>query len=74
MNILALLLVNNIRKLSCRQGDMPTHLIFTLKLVMDKNIYIKSSEHVDADKSTTKVFENTFTLVAPNIVTQCNIM
>ena len=53
---------------------MPTHLIFTLKLVMDKNIYMKSSEHIDANKSTTKAFENTFTLVAPNTVTQCNIM
>ena len=53
---------------------MPTHLIFTLKLAMDKNIYMKSSERVDADKSTAKVFENTFTLVAPNTVTQCNIM
>ena len=53
---------------------MPTHYIFTLKLVMDKNIYMKSSERVDADKSTTKVFENTFTLVAANTVTQCNIM
>ena len=59
---------------TCRHGDMPTHLIFTLNLVIDKNIYIKSSEHVDADKSTTKVFENTFTLVASNTVTQCNIM
>ena len=53
---------------------MPAHLIFTLKLVMDKNIYMKSSEHIDTDKSTTKVFENTFTLAAPNTVTKCNIM
>ena len=53
---------------------MPTHHIFTLKLVMDKNIYMKSSGHIDADKSTTKVFENTFTLVAANTVTQCNII
>ena len=55
---------------TCQHGDMPTHLIFTLNLVIHKNISIKNSEHVDADKSTTEVFENTFTLVASNTVTQ----
>ena len=53
---------------------MPTHHIFTLKLVMHKNIYMKSSEHIDADNSTSKVFENTFTLVTANTVIQCNII
>ena len=53
---------------------MPTHHIFNVKLIMDKNIYMKSSEHVNANKSTTKVFKNTFTLVAANTVTQCNII
>ena len=74
LKVLPLLVVKNITKSSCWHGDMPTHVIFTIILAMDKNIYIKSSEHVDADKSTTKVFENTFRLVAADTVTQCNIM
>ena len=56
----------------CRHGDMPTDVIFTMKLSIYNNIYMHSTEHVDADKSTTQVFKNTFTLVAANTVSQCN--
>ena len=51
---------------------MPTDVIFTMKLAIYNNIYMHSTEHVDADKSTTQVLENTFTLVAANTVSQCH--
>ena len=51
---------------------MRTHVIFTMKLAINNNIYIHSTEHIDTNKSTTQVFENTFTFVAANTVSQCH--
>ena len=61
-----------LKKLLCQHGDMPTHVLFTMKLAIYNNINIHSSEHIDADKSTTQVFENTLTFVGGNSVSQCH--
>ena len=54
-----------LKKLLCQHGDMVTYLLNTIKLPQYNIINMETTKHVDADKSTTQVFEMILNILGP---------